>query len=136
MFMVSYLSTVCMIFLKRLTFQHTKHNFWLVSQVKIITSWVHFWEAIVYLTQWTNILSNKCLNICIHIHIFAGNISEFEDALAISNMFGIALYNTYTSVQQTIQNRSGSTLLDIMDALMEAPELRTAMSKIKLPESM
>ena len=68
--------------------------------------------------------------------IFTGDLSaKIEDALALSNKFLIALVENHKSMQQIIHEKIGSSLLDIMEALMRLPGLRATLRGMMLTNS-
>ena len=68
--------------------------------------------------------------------IFTGDLSErIADALVVSNKFLIALVENHKSMQQIIHEKIGSSLLDVMEALMRLPGLRATLRGMMLPNS-
>ena len=62
--------------------------------------------------------------------IFTADLSDkIEDALVVSNQFFIALVKNHKRTQQIINDKCGSSLLDVMDALMKLPGLRDTLKK-------
>ena len=68
--------------------------------------------------------------------MFTDDLSDkLEYALVVSNKFAIALVKNHRKMQQIIQEKSGSSLLHVMEALMRLPGLRATLSEMTLPTS-
>ena len=68
--------------------------------------------------------------------MFTDDLSDkIEDALVVSNKLTIALVKNHRKMQQIIQENFGSSLLDVMEALMRLPGLRATLSEMTLPTS-